>query len=229
MSQIVTCACGQRFRAEDHLTGKRVKCPKCGGVLVVPQRAAEKEQAPGFSDWFDEALADAKKSAKPAPLPAPIRPTAEREVVSAALASVKREAADRYEELTELRRTRRLYLTLQFAFGLPGLILMSSPHRELNSFGYILLVVGFVYVAKFKGHSGVKGLWALVPCLGALIVLLLDDDLGQEIRAREKQVQAAAVAPPHDPLEKRLLRLAISAAIIVGATVLALLLAAPGK
>jgi hypothetical protein len=33
----VACQCGQRFAANDALAGKRVKCPKCGGVLAIPR------------------------------------------------------------------------------------------------------------------------------------------------------------------------------------------------
>ena len=33
----VTCQFGQKFSARDELLGKRVKCPKCGGVLTIRQ------------------------------------------------------------------------------------------------------------------------------------------------------------------------------------------------
>ncbi|MCH7727868.1 MAG: hypothetical protein IH991_15520, partial [Planctomycetes bacterium] len=32
----VACQCGQKFQAKETLAGKRVKCPKCGGVLSIP-------------------------------------------------------------------------------------------------------------------------------------------------------------------------------------------------
>jgi hypothetical protein len=32
----VTCTCGQRLRAKDEDAGRRTKCPKCGGALVIP-------------------------------------------------------------------------------------------------------------------------------------------------------------------------------------------------
>jgi hypothetical protein len=32
----ITCACGKRLVAGDHLAGKRTKCPHCGTVLTVP-------------------------------------------------------------------------------------------------------------------------------------------------------------------------------------------------
>jgi len=45
----VTCQCGQRFAAKDELAGKRVKCPKCGEVLMIGQagpKPAPKREAP---------------------------------------------------------------------------------------------------------------------------------------------------------------------------------------
>jgi hypothetical protein len=32
----VTCDCGRKLRAKPELAGRRVKCPACGGALVVP-------------------------------------------------------------------------------------------------------------------------------------------------------------------------------------------------
>ncbi len=36
MPQVVTCPCGQRFSAADHLTGKTVACPVCNRSLSIP-------------------------------------------------------------------------------------------------------------------------------------------------------------------------------------------------
>jgi hypothetical protein len=36
----VTCACGKELRAKAEHAGKRAKCPRCGQVLVIPQRPA---------------------------------------------------------------------------------------------------------------------------------------------------------------------------------------------
>lgn len=36
MSLIVKCACGQAFRANPELAGKRVRCPACGNPLPIP-------------------------------------------------------------------------------------------------------------------------------------------------------------------------------------------------
>ena len=36
MAITVSCSCGASFKAKDHLAGKRVKCPKCQGVIDIP-------------------------------------------------------------------------------------------------------------------------------------------------------------------------------------------------
>ena len=36
----VKCRCGAAFKAQDHLAGKRVKCPKCGDAINVPRPQA---------------------------------------------------------------------------------------------------------------------------------------------------------------------------------------------
>jgi len=37
MTVLVDCSCGQRFRANSNLAGKRLKCPSCGSSLTVPR------------------------------------------------------------------------------------------------------------------------------------------------------------------------------------------------
>src|SRR5438045_1318669 len=37
MPIVFSCPCGQAFRARETAAGKRVKCSKCGGIVVVPQ------------------------------------------------------------------------------------------------------------------------------------------------------------------------------------------------
>src|SRR5206468_1901533 len=32
-----SCSCGKAFRASESLAGKRIKCSKCGSIIVVPQ------------------------------------------------------------------------------------------------------------------------------------------------------------------------------------------------
>jgi DNA-directed RNA polymerase subunit RPC12/RpoP len=34
----VACACGKKLSVKDEHAGKRVKCPACGSVLVIPKR-----------------------------------------------------------------------------------------------------------------------------------------------------------------------------------------------
>src|SRR5436190_1124445 len=40
-----SCSCGKAFRASERAAGKRVKCPLCGSVMVVPQPKTEDDLA----------------------------------------------------------------------------------------------------------------------------------------------------------------------------------------
>ena len=40
MSISVKCSCGAAFKAQDHLAGKRVKCPKCSQAINIPDPSA---------------------------------------------------------------------------------------------------------------------------------------------------------------------------------------------
>lgn len=51
----VKCQCGKQLAVKDELAGKRVKCPKCGGPLPIPQpQAAAGENDDGISDLLDD-------------------------------------------------------------------------------------------------------------------------------------------------------------------------------
>jgi hypothetical protein len=74
----VLCGCGRSLRVKAELAGRRVRCPDCGAVLVVPQASAAK-------DPEEEALhvlsADSPKRApqkSPLPATAPKEASAER-------------------------------------------------------------------------------------------------------------------------------------------------------
>lgn len=50
----VTCQCGQQLSAKDEFAGRRVKCPGCGGPLLIPQpQAAEADD--GITGLLDDA------------------------------------------------------------------------------------------------------------------------------------------------------------------------------
>lgn len=61
-SIIVTCQCGQQFRARADLAGKRVKCLTCGAPIDVPAvQAASNPASASEGDFWDDlgALEDA--------------------------------------------------------------------------------------------------------------------------------------------------------------------------
>ncbi|MBI3468688.1 MAG: hypothetical protein HY000_37270 [Planctomycetes bacterium] len=51
----VACKCGKKFQAPDNLAGKRVKCPGCQQLVVIP--APQVVADPEFVKWFMEELA----------------------------------------------------------------------------------------------------------------------------------------------------------------------------
>ena len=56
MSILMKCDCGNNIRAGDQLAGKRIKCPICKKVIVVPEQAKEEEFDQAMSG-FDDAQA----------------------------------------------------------------------------------------------------------------------------------------------------------------------------
>jgi hypothetical protein len=55
MSLVVTCSCGQSFRAQPQLAGKRVQCPACGSPLQIPLLPPAPSADPlglgGLNEW----------------------------------------------------------------------------------------------------------------------------------------------------------------------------------
>jgi hypothetical protein len=62
----LSCDCGARYRVGDHLAGKKLRCKKCKGHIVVPE--AESEQPFGDDDFGEYDVAQT-----PAPLSAAAR------------------------------------------------------------------------------------------------------------------------------------------------------------
>jgi hypothetical protein len=79
------CACGKEIRVKDELAGKKVRCPSCQAVLIVPQLDEEEDEPP-----------PAKKRAKRDEDETPRRPTREE-----ALAAKPRRRPSKAEEEEE--------------------------------------------------------------------------------------------------------------------------------
>ena len=61
-------SCNKKFKANDKLAGKRVKCPQCGGAITIP--ATPPAESPGsMAGLLDEESVPAKPVAKPKPKP----------------------------------------------------------------------------------------------------------------------------------------------------------------
>jgi hypothetical protein len=71
MPILLSCACGKKFRVNDNLAGKRIKCPGCAAVLAVPG-AATPEAAHGPAEEKVTATKGPRKAERPpAPEPEP--------------------------------------------------------------------------------------------------------------------------------------------------------------
>src|SRR5690242_7789891 len=46
LSIVFTCNCGKPLRVDDHMSGKRVRCPKCKAIQTAPHAAEETHIAP---------------------------------------------------------------------------------------------------------------------------------------------------------------------------------------
>jgi hypothetical protein len=68
----VVCSCGAGFAAPDQYAGKKVKCPKCGGALAVPNGNAGGATSGGANAGGAKAPGAAPQAAsRPAPAPTP--------------------------------------------------------------------------------------------------------------------------------------------------------------
>ncbi len=63
-------SCNKKFKANDQLAGKRVKCPQCGGAIAIP--VPQPVESPGsVASLLDEESVPATPVARPKPKPKP--------------------------------------------------------------------------------------------------------------------------------------------------------------
>lgn len=86
MAIALSCACGRDFRIKDELAGKKVKCPECSTVLVVPKPSAQIEEEDAFEVLSAESEPETQHKGRrdressiaapeqPRPRPAPAQP-----------------------------------------------------------------------------------------------------------------------------------------------------------
>ncbi|MBC8868207.1 MAG: hypothetical protein H8E44_02255 [Planctomycetes bacterium] len=56
MSVVVTCTCGQSFRAKSELMGQRVRCPVCRAPLQIPHSPVQSDDPLGLDGFDDRSL-----------------------------------------------------------------------------------------------------------------------------------------------------------------------------
>ena len=96
-----------------------------------------------------------------------------------------------------LKKERRLFLILQFAFGVPGILLQMSLIEPLMVLGFIPLIIGLSFYAKYKGHSGLNGLWGLLSCIGLIAVALLPDNNRVELKNLKGRLTSEELRRPN--------------------------------
>ncbi len=71
----VTCPCGRKARVKDEFAGRKIRCPECREVLVVPKPAVNADVDDEAGDLLlTEGPEDRRRVASAPPPPAPSRP-----------------------------------------------------------------------------------------------------------------------------------------------------------
>jgi protease PrsW len=129
MPIIFSCSCGKGYRARETAAGKRVRCSKCGSVIVVPQPEQHDEPA------RDENARRGSPEFVPTSQPS-----------SASSEPVKRPSLPFSSASEERRRTKQdkaTQLARQRYQNLPS----ERPSTNLLDYGYWLLLLTFVPLA----------------------------------------------------------------------------------
>jgi hypothetical protein len=103
MPLTVNCSCGQQLRVQETLAGKKVRCPKCQGVVMVPQPVAEPLPLP---DPIEEPLLEVLPADPPA-VAVSKRPRQEHDIPSSELSSRPRPLPRSEDELEAPRIAKR--------------------------------------------------------------------------------------------------------------------------
>lgn len=195
----ITCTCGYAAEAPDWSSSGPGLCPGCGRtVRKTAVSNAEATNTPPVSP--DPEPADGGiRATKPCPFCGEqILLTAVKcrycgELFGTALSS-SMDPEQVLAEYRELKADRRRCSLLSIGFGMSGIGLSISALLALNivgsrpgdtlvalllscggMFGYILLGIGFVFAAKYKGRNPTWAMVVLLHWVGILIMLFLKD------------------------------------------------------
>ncbi len=149
----LACPCGKNLNVKEELSGKRVKCPGCGGVLAVPAAPAEPEPVLEPLDEDDEE--DAGGPAEPDPR-APVRKKKKKKGKKKAKGKTREEVDAEYDQWLQRSRWRKrvfrgsafVGLGVIIIAGAIYLLVMSDPEYIKPYYGVILLLVGLAAVGK---------------------------------------------------------------------------------
>jgi hypothetical protein len=132
MPIIVSCSCGTAFRVPESAAGKRVKCSKCGGIMVVPPSQPKAEPAdaeppspkPGLGSEPRSASSGAVKKPPLTPSPGSGEPGRAQPDWPVFDDRAKQLARDRYKD-----------------------VLAEKPSTNLLEYAYWLLLLAFIPLA----------------------------------------------------------------------------------
>jgi len=98
----VSCACGRSLRVKDEFVGKKVRCPVCSNVLVVPRAEPEDEE-----ERISDVVPVERTRRRPPPRPAPSEDEYDDDDEDEAAATRGRRLSQDYEDRRPPRRRPR--------------------------------------------------------------------------------------------------------------------------
>jgi len=137
----VICACGKRLRAGEEAAGRRVRCPVCGNVLLVPQASVP----PADPDAITLAPEEPRAVSEPVPL-APTVP-----------AQPEAPAAPRGPDLPATSEEEQPF---NFWSGLAG-----APAYPFQGIGWVILVTGIIFFSILEFAVQYAFIFAIVPAI----------------------------------------------------------------
>src|SRR3989442_876187 len=149
-----SCSCGKTLRTKDDLAGKRIKCPHCDAVLVVPDDEFETVEA---FEAVDETPAE-RSAAEPGP-PDSDRPRRKKKKSKKQRLREKQQVNEDYERwLVRSYWRKRIFRGIAFlvlgAIVIAGGIYMLVQHeKDINPLYSVLMILGGA-VAVGRGLFG---------------------------------------------------------------------------
>jgi hypothetical protein len=156
------CPCGKTLQVKDDLSGKRIKCPGCGGILAVPEVLPELEPL----DEPSEVLPELEPLDDPPPArrgtaaePGPVAPPRKKKRKKRPRAKTREELDEEYTQWVQRSYWRKRVFRGSAFIGLGVIIVLGAcyllvlhPQDVKPLHSVLLLLVGVAGI--FKGLFG---------------------------------------------------------------------------